>query len=128
MTEAPAPAEAPSATPELAAAPTPTPAPSPPKSFDPADLQANPGAWPKTLTLQQPVVFPALFNGQIVGSVTAPPGTLVNLVKIQGGQLILEFNRGTQTVPWKWTDLEQRAAQAGSTAPAPPTLPGPAAP
>lgn len=128
--EAAAPIAAPSATPDMAAAAiaTPTPTPAPPKPFDPADLQGTPGAWPKTVTLKQPVIFPALYNGQIVGSLTAPPGTAVKLVRIQGEQLVLGFNGGTQTVPWQWTDLEQWAAQSAPPAPSPPALPGPAAP
>jgi hypothetical protein len=74
--------------------------------------------------LKQAVVFPALYDGQNVGSITAPPGTAVNLVKIQGEELVLGFNGGTQTVPWRWTDIEEQAARR---APATPTLPGPAA-
>jgi len=97
--------------------------PAPPKPFDPADLVANPSAWPKQLRIRQAVEFPALYNGQVVGSVTAPPGTIVTLRNIQGGQLTVDYQGGTQKIPWTETDLEQEAAKVAATPP--PAAPGP---
>jgi hypothetical protein len=135
-------AAAPASTPEAAASPLPgsadanTSAPAPvaapaapaqPKPFNPADLAGNPGAWPKTLLLKQPVIFPLLDgNSQVVGSVTEPAGSAVKLVNIQGDQLTLEYNGLRQTTSWKQTDLEEEAAK--SAAQAPPVPPASAAP
>ena len=122
---------APSA-PALAAVPAPAPAaPAPPavaKPFDPADLASNPAAWPKTLILKQAVVFPAVYNSQVVGSVTALPGTVVKLVNIQGNQLTVDYQGGTQTLFWQLTDIAQEESKAAA-APAqatPPVLAAPA--
>jgi len=98
------------------------------KPFDPADLASNPAAWPKTLILKQAVVFPAVYNSQVVGSVTALPGTVVKLVNIQGNQLTVDYQGGTQTLFWQLTDIAQEAAKAAA-APAqatPPVLAAPA--
>jgi hypothetical protein len=96
--------------------------PAPPKAFDPADLAGNPGAWPKTVRLKQSVVFPAVFNSQVVGSVTVPRGAVVNLVSIQGDQLILAFQGGTQKLSWKLTDIEEEVAKAGGAGPSAATM------
>jgi len=110
--------KAPAATVAPAAAPVAASTPAPPKPFDPADLAANPGAWPKTLKLKAATDFPAAFNGQIVGSVSVPAGTEVKLVNIQGDQLIVDYQGGTQKLSWKLTDIEEEAAKAGPVAPA----------
>jgi hypothetical protein len=110
----PEPVEVAVSTPPPSVASTPAPA----KAFDPADLAAHPGAWPKTLRLKQSVAFPAVFNSQVVGSVTVPRGAVVNLVSIQGDQVILAFQGGTQKLSWKMTDLEEEVAKAGGAAPA----------
>jgi hypothetical protein len=123
------PAPVPASTPTPAATPTPAPeavsTPAPPKPFDPADLAGNPGAWPKTLILKQAVIFPAMYNSQVVGSVSAPAGAEVKLVNIQGDQLVLEFQGGTQTLPWTLTDLEEQVAKGPAASPAatPATMP-----
>jgi hypothetical protein len=90
--------------------------PAPPKAFDPADLAGNPGAWPKTVRLKQSVVFPAVFNSQVVGSVTVPRGAVVNLVSIQRDQVILAFQGGTQKLSWKVTDIEEQVAKVSGAA------------
>jgi hypothetical protein len=113
---------APTATLALAATPPPAPAaPAPPvpsKPFDPVDLASNPAAWPKTLRLTQATVFPAVYNSQVVGSVTALPGAVVKLVNIQGDQLTVDYQGGTQTLFWKLTDLQQEVAKAAVPPPA----------
>lgn len=101
--------------------------PAPPKPFAIADLAANPGAWPKSLRLKQSVTFPAVYNSQVVGSAAVPAGTAVNLQNIQGDQLVLEYQGGTQKVPWKLTDLEETvgsAPVAPAATPAPETSAG----
>ncbi len=75
-----------------------------PAPFDPASLAGNPAAWPKTLRLKQVTTFPAVFNSQVVGSVTVPAGTVVKLVNVQGDQLVLNYQGGMQAVAWKQTD------------------------
>jgi len=127
-TPLPTPAPQPSQPPVAAGTPTPIPGqppPSPPppaapKPFDPADLAANPASWPKTVRLKQAVVFPALLDSRIVGTVTAPAGAAVNLVKIQGGQLLLDFQGGTQSVSWRLTDLQEQVARQPAASPSPP--------
>jgi hypothetical protein len=104
------PAPAPAASPALAAKQLPdTPQGAPAKAFDPAELAGNRAAWPRTVILKEDTVFPALYNSQVVGSVTVPRGTPVRLVGIVGTELNLEFQGGTTKVPWNLTDLEARA-------------------
>lgn len=91
--------------------PEPAATPAAPKSFDVAELAANPAAWPKVVMLKAPSIFPAVYNAQVVGKVTVPQGTLVHLVGIKGGDVELEYNGGGARLPWKSTDLEQRAKQ-----------------
>ncbi len=98
---------------------TPAPPPAPPKPFDPADIAGNQASWPKSLVLKQAVAFPAVFNGQIVGSVSVPAGSVVKLASIQGEQVIVVFRGGKQTVPWKMTDLEEEVAKMTAPAAAP---------
>jgi len=102
--------------PVVAAAATPAPVatpPPPPKPFDPVDLAASPAAWPKLVRLSQAVDFPAVLNGQVVGSVHVPAGAAVKLVSIQGEQLVLDYQGGRQTLPWKMTDIEAEAERGG---------------
>jgi len=97
-------------------APTPAAAtPAPAKPFDPADLARNPGAWPKTIRLKQEAVFPAMFNGQVVGSVKVPAGSAVKLLNVQGDQLVVDYQGGTQRLSWKLTDLEEAAKSVSAT-------------
>jgi hypothetical protein len=98
-------------------------APAPPKPFDPADLAGIPSAWPRTLRLKQAAVFPVVIDSQVAGSVTVPPGTVVNLTGIQGDQLTLQYQGQTQTLPWKETDIAERVAKASSVAPSAPSVP-----
>jgi len=107
-------------------------APAAPKPF-PADLAADPAAWPRTVILKQAVAFPALFNGQVVGTISAPAGSTVSLVNIEGDQVVLNYQGGTQTIPWKLTNLQEEAAKmAPPPATTLPSLPaaetGPGAP
>ena len=117
-TPAPAPATSPSPTPASTPIPAVSSLPAPQKPFDPADIAGNPAAWPKTVQLKQAVMFPAVYNSQVMGSVSVPAGTVVNLVSIQADQLTVEYQGGRQTVSWKLTNLGDPAANAGTAAPA----------
>jgi hypothetical protein len=113
---APAP-QVPAPTPAAAAAVAPA-APAAPKPFDPADIAGNPAAWPKTVHLKQAETFPAVFNAQVVGNVTVPAGAEVQLAAVKGEQLVLNYQGGTQTLPWDRTDLKEQVAKL-SAAPQP---------
>lgn len=120
MNSASAPGSAP-ASPAGSVAPPPAQAPTPSKPFEPSDIAGNPAAWPRTLQLKTAVNFPAYFNGQPVGSVTAPIGSTVRLTNIQGDQLTVAYQSGTQQLSWKLTDLGERMT---GVAIAPEIIPG----
>lgn len=73
--------------------------------------------------MKQAAVFPVVIDSQVAGSVTVPPGTVVNLTGIQGDQLTLQYQGQTQTLPWKETDIAERVAKASSVAPSAPSVP-----
>jgi hypothetical protein len=52
--------------------------------------------------------FPAIYNGQVVGSISVPAGTAVKLIGIEGNNLDIEYQGGRQKLPWNATDLEAR--------------------
>jgi hypothetical protein len=81
-------------------------------------LAGIPATWPKTLKLKQPVNFPAVFNGQIVGNVVVPAGAEVKLVDVEGEVLTVDYQGGTQKMSWKLTDLGDEAAKSAPVAPA----------
>jgi hypothetical protein len=121
---APAPVIANTAPPTPSAAPAPAvTAPAPEKPFDPADLAGNPTAWPRIVHLKEPVSFPAVLNAQVVGSVTVPAGSEAQLVDIQGDQLTLNYQGGTQKLSWKLTDIAEQAARIAQAVP--PAVPAP---
>ena len=56
------------------------PAPAPVAAQAPIDWAAlgnTPELWPKTILLKAPVAFPAMLDGRVVGSMTAPAGAAV---------------------------------------------------
>jgi hypothetical protein len=87
----------------IAATPVPTPTP-----FSITALAANPSTWPPGVTLRQVASFPAIYNGQVVGSISVPAGTAVKLIGIEGNNLDIEYQGGRQKLPWNATDLEAR--------------------
>ncbi|MGA3172259.1 MAG: DUF4339 domain-containing protein [Chthoniobacteraceae bacterium] len=103
--------------PPLASAPAP---PAAPKPFSIADLAGNQAAWPKIIKLKQSVMFPAVFDSQNVGSVSVPAGTQVRLTAIQGDQVTVEFQGGTQNLDWRLTDIDEESARVAA---APPSAP-----
>ncbi len=68
----------------------------------------SPRLWPKTVALARPCEFPAILNGQTVGSVTLPSGTSVKMDGTQGAFLRLEYQGAVQSVPPDATDIDQR--------------------
>lgn len=93
------------------ASPTPveTPAkPKPPAVFDLQELARDRSQWPKKVTLKKPSNFPAVLNGKVVGSLTAPVGAEANLVAIKDGRIALEFQGGAAWFAVDDTDLAAR--------------------
>jgi hypothetical protein len=105
----------PGSTPVLRATPS-QPSPTP---FDPVALAANPNAWPRTLHLADSVDFPVVMNSQVIGSITAPAGAEVTLLKIKGQQVTVSFNGGTKEISWHLTDLEDQASKIVTAQPSP---------
>ena len=75
-------------------------------------LAAARGDWPKTIILTKAVVFPVIIAGKMVGEVQADPGREVNLVAVASGQLVVEFQGGSQRVPVEFTNLVQSVEAA----------------
>jgi len=100
-----------------AMAATPAAAPGSTKPFDPADLAGIPEAWPKTVKLKQAFIFPAVFDGKIVGKVAVPAGAVVKLVNIEGEVVTVEYRGGPLKMSWKWTDLDEEVAKSTLVAP-----------
>jgi hypothetical protein len=136
---APAPAPTPVQEPKapavaVAPKPTPTPAPAPvPAPVEPAlDLAAvaaSPALWPPAVSLVQPFPFPVVLDGRVVGQATAPVGTALRLVRVNGQQIEVEFQKARHVVPASATDLMERALLILKNGrPAPPVPPVASAP
>lgn len=80
----------------------------PPEPFDLKRLAANRAAWPAKLTLIKAKDFPAVVEGKVVGSLTAPAGTEVGLVTISGGKLGVEYKGGGAWLFVEETDVIER--------------------
>lgn len=94
--------------PPVAVAPTPTPKPAEP-TLDLATVAASPALWPPAISLVQPFPFPVVIDGRVVGQATAPVGTMLRLVRVNGQQLEVEFQKGRHIIPASTTDLVPRA-------------------
>ena len=68
--------------------------------------------WPKVVTLQRRVEFPAVANGKVIGKLTAPPGTIANLVVVKDGKLGVEYRGGGAWLDVKDTDALARLRSA----------------
>jgi hypothetical protein len=87
--------------------------PSAPPATGPLDLQAiasDRTKWPKKVVLTKAAAFPAVLNGKVVGSLTAPVGAEATLVSIKDNKVGLEFNGGGAWLPVDQTDLLARVA------------------
>jgi len=81
---------------------------------------------PKQIALTAPVSFPAVFNGQVVGSAVAPVGSIVTVISIEEGTLMGSYAGGTARVPIQSTDLLQRTlAEMAKPLPAQTPVPPP---
>jgi hypothetical protein len=110
-TAAPRPVEAqatPVATPPAEAKPT-------PETVDLASLGGSPKEWPKFVTLKQKTAFPAVLNGQVIGSVQVPAGIQVNLLSLRGGEVQVQYQGGSKLIPAQTTDLIERVLAARHT-------------
>lgn len=104
VTRAPEPVTSP-VEPVLPVAPSPAPAAGAP---DLRTIASDRTKWPKQVVLVKPAKFPAVLNGKVVGSLTAPAGAMANLVSIKDDKLALEFNGGGAWIPADQTDLIAR--------------------
>jgi hypothetical protein len=75
-------------------------------------LARTPSELPRIVTLLRDTPFAAILNGKVIGSVTAPPGTRVRLLRISAVQAVVEFRGARQTIPISTTDLERRVLLA----------------
>jgi hypothetical protein len=91
--------------------PTPVPTPVPtPTPVDPLGwLLEHKDRVPAQVTLLTAVEFPAVFNGQVAGFVSAPAGSKVNVGQIEPEFLNVTFGGARQRIPIKATDLRQQA-------------------
>ncbi len=93
-----------------------------PRPLDLATVAQTPALWPRQVTLLQPAAFPIVVNGRTAGSVTAPGGMAVRLLRVVGQQVEVEFQNGKQLLPAAATDLMPRATanfRAAPPSPAP---------
>jgi hypothetical protein len=90
----------------MIAAPSPTPGPREP--FDLRKLATNRAAWPAKVALTKDKEFPAVVDGKVVGSLTAPAGTEVDVVTISGGKIGVEYKGGGAWVFVEETDVVAR--------------------
>ena len=74
-------------------------------SVDLQELAASPADWPKAIRLKKPTQFPAVSNGKVIGTLTAPVGAEVHLIKIQQGKIGVEFQGGGGWIPPGDTNL-----------------------
>ena len=87
------------------------------ETIDFATLALHRTDWPKEVTLKKTVVFPALFEGKIVGHLQVPLGSSVQLLSMNATQVTLRYHDATQTVAIGTTDLADRVQTAHKKAP-----------
>jgi len=82
----------------------------PSQPVDFATVSGDPSRWPASVTLKTSVDFPAVLKGtnKTLGTIRAPIGSEVHLVKIQGGMLGVEYQGGGKWVSPDATDLMDR--------------------
>jgi hypothetical protein len=79
-----------------------------PQPFDLAIFAAHPELWPKSVALKASIQFPAVVNNKPVGSIRAPVGSEVHIVKVENGKLGVEFRGGGAWVAPEATDVAER--------------------
>lgn len=108
-TPTPTPAPTPVPTPPPTPVPTPTPPPATPAPPDLATIERTPALWPAQVALTVARAFPVIINGRPVGEVKTPPGTVLRLSRVIGGQAEVEYQNSFHLVPAADTDLLPRA-------------------
>jgi hypothetical protein len=83
-----------------------------PRGFDLAAFAARPESWPQSIKIKKPIEFPAVLNGKSVGTIVAPAGSAVHLVKVENGKLGVEFQGGGKWLAPEATDLVERVQVA----------------
>jgi hypothetical protein len=78
------------------------------EAFDLSTFSAHPESWPRSIAIKAVTEFPAVVNGKVVGSVRAPAGSEVHLVKIENGKLGVEYRGGGAWMAPEATDLSER--------------------
>jgi 1,4-alpha-glucan branching enzyme len=117
----PTPTPTPTPTPEPTPTPTPTPEPTPEEVDPVAWLLENPDRRPANLKLREDVMFPATYEGRVVGKVKVPAGSEVGLVGIGPDLVEVRFRDGTLTIPYDATNLREAATEEmAKPAPTPP--------
>jgi hypothetical protein len=76
------------------------------------NLFTNRSCWPKVVTLKRRVEFPAVANGKVIGKLTAPQGSIANLVLVKDGKLGVEYHGGGAWLDVKDTDALARVRSA----------------
>ena len=79
-----------------------------PRVFDLQELARDPGHWPRKVSLKKPATFPAVVDGKVVGSLTAPVGAEANLKSIKDGKVGVEYQGGGAWLAVEDTDLAAR--------------------
>lgn len=87
---------------------TKAPAPSTPRVFDLQELARDPAHWPRKVSLKKAATFPAVVDGRVVGSLTAPVGAEANLKSIKDGKVGVEYQGGGAWLAVEDTDLAAR--------------------
>lgn len=107
-TPTPTPVTVPVPTP--ASEPTATSVPTPSPSQNPLVwLLEHKNRWPKVVNLTEPQAFPAVVNGNVVGSATVPAGSAVTVKDIDVTTLAVVFQGGERKLPYNATNLLELA-------------------
>lgn len=77
-------------------------------AVDLARLSASRADWPKVVVLRAAKEFPAIVGGRKAGAIIVPKGTEVNLLKIEAGNVGVEYHGGGAWVGVNDTDLADR--------------------
>ena len=89
---------------------------------------AHPKSWPNPVRLTTPVVFPVTRAGKVQGSMTAPSGSVVEVLRVwPSGDVDVSYANAVKTIPARSTDLLTRQPATGVHRPVPYTVPTPAA-
>jgi len=68
--------------------------------------------WPNEVRLREPVEFPAVSGGKVVGSLKAPAGSVVKVLEISPQDVAADYMGGTGRIAIAATDLPARAEAA----------------